>query len=848
MRYINYLEPTNHLFIRLGTLLVLLIGLMTQYKAFSQAVPYSITGRVTESETGDPVPFANVVLQGTTIGTTTDFEGFYTIKTTIPADTLVVSYIGYTPRKKAIIRGKTQKVNFQLNAAVGVGFKEIEVTAGENPAYEIIRRAVRNRERNDPQGLRAYDYESYNKVEIDIDNIGEKFAKRPLMKQIKALVDSLASIAGEDGKPIIPIFISESISRYYYTKEPERTHEAIQKTKVTGVGLDDGAFVTNLIGSSFQQYNFYNSQIEILGKAFISPIATGWKFTYDMELADSLFIGEDWCYKIILHPWREADLAFNGAIWIAKEDYGIKRVDLTIGRQANVNFVNKIKIQQEWFRTRTGNWLPAKNRMLIDIAQLDDNWAGLLAKFYTSNKDFRINNEAPDELFAKPVEFAEDAREQKKGFWETNRHDTLTKEEEKMLKMIDTIKTLPVVKTYVEIVDIAINGYQRFGKIDVGPYLQGLAINNIEGVRMRMGFRTNSFFSKKWSFEPFLGYGTKDGRFKYGIGIDHVLSRKHWTVLKFNYSYDIDQVALLDNNARATSLFYAATKWADINIGRPFVSEDVKLTLEREHFKGFTTTTFVNYVQANPLFEFGHNIRESDGSISIRSGNFNWQEVGTNLRYARKEFLLEDNTNQRTSIYTRLSPVFNLRYIYGVGNFGPVSKPYHKITAGVNHYLNYGALGTGRYIIEGGIIPSELPYPLLKAHLGNPFLAYNQNAFNVMNYFEFVSDRWVSLSYQHNFEGLFTNSIPYFSKLNWRLLVQGKVLFGELSPMNKEFNRVAGYENAISYLDGRPYAEAGWGIENIFRFIRIDFIHRLTYLERPNVSPFGVRVGVQFKL
>lgn len=824
----------------------LLFGL-TSWAQTTKTPPATIvSGKVTEAETGDPIPFAAVVFKGSTTGTNTDFEGKFTLKTTKPVDSIQVVYVGFKTRVKAVQRGQSQTINFQL-ASTAYQKQEIVVVAGENPAYEIMRRVVRNKDRNDRKNITSYEYEAYNKVEVDIDNIGEKFAKRPIMRKIKSVVDSMAKIVGEDGKPLIPIFISESISKYYATSNPDRTHEDILKTKVKGVGLDEGSFITNIIGSSLQQYNFYDNNVEILGKAFVSPLSTFWRLSYDFELKDSMFVGEDWCYKLIVYPRREADLAFSGTIWITKEDYALKRCDLVTTKTTNINFVSKLKLQQELVRMRNGAWLPSKNRLLVDIANLNDQWAGLLAKSYSSNKNFRINNEAPPEIFEKPIEFAEDAREDDAKFWDRNRHDTLSSDELKMMNMIDTIRKLPVVRTYVEIIDIAINGSQRFGKVDVGPYIQTLAINNVEGLRTRLGFRTNSFWNKKWTIEAFGAYGSMDGRFKGGLALEHIFSRKRWTQAGIKVTHDLEQLALQDNTLSPSGLFYAFTKWADIKVARPFYATTYEGFVTRELFKGFNPTLTVRHRTWDPAFNFVYPVREGDQIVPGYDG-FSNTEAQLDIRYCAKEYLLEDNTNQRYAIYSRLSPTYSLRFVAGQANVGGQMLDYQRISAGINHYLNYGLLGSGRYIVEAGLIPSTVPYPLLKTPLGNPFPVFAPAAFNTMNFFEFVNDRWVSVSYQHFFEGAFLNSIPIVKKANLRFTAQGKMLFGQLSGRNNDYNTLQGIEPQFATMDQRPFAEVGYGIENIFRFASINFIHRLSYLERPNARPFYVKVGAAFKL
>ena len=254
-------------------------------------------GKIIDSSSGDAIPFVNVVFKGTSIGTTSDFDGNFLIKTTRPTDSIQASYIGYVLKSKLIRKGVRQTINFQLLEET-THLEAVVVNAGENPAWEILRNVVKNKERNDKRKLIAYEYETYSKIEVDVDNISDKMRESTVMKKIAQVLDSVERIAGEDGKPILPLFITESVSKLYYRDDPVLKTEHILKTKISGVGVEDGDIVTQLIGSSFQEYNFYQNWLNILSKDFVSPIADGWRLYYEYDLTDSLFIGHDF-YSLV---------------------------------------------------------------------------------------------------------------------------------------------------------------------------------------------------------------------------------------------------------------------------------------------------------------------------------------------------------------------------------------------------------------------------------------------------------------------------------------------------------------------------------------------------------------------
>ncbi|MFZ6002246.1 MAG: DUF5686 family protein, partial [Bacteroidota bacterium] len=235
-----------------------------------------VQGKVTDAASGDPIPFVNVVFKGTTVGGTTDFDGKFLIKTSKPVDSVVATYIGYRPRTKAIKPGVSQTITFQLEEDV-INLQEVVIKAGENPAFEVLRNVVRNKNKNDKRKFTAYEYDTYTKIEIDVDNISDKLREKKFMKKITQVLDSVDRIAGEDGKPILPLFITESVSKLYYRDDPSLKTERVLNTKIHGVGIEDGTTVMQVVGSSFQEYNFYQNWLNILTKEFVSPIADGWR-------------------------------------------------------------------------------------------------------------------------------------------------------------------------------------------------------------------------------------------------------------------------------------------------------------------------------------------------------------------------------------------------------------------------------------------------------------------------------------------------------------------------------------------------------------------------------------------
>lgn len=826
--------------------LALLACLLASLSGHAQTI---VSGKVTDAGSGDPIPFANVVFKGTSIGTTTDFDGNYSLKTTAPVDSLQASYIGYFPKTKAVKKGITQVINFQLEEQLN-SLNEVVITPGENPAFEILKQVDNNRRVHDKRRLTAYEYETYTKIEIDIDNMSDKFRKRKIVQKITQVLDSVDRIAGEDGKPILPLFISENVSKLYYRDNPRLKTEHILKSKITGVGIEDGDMVTQLVGSSFQEYNFYQHWLNIVGKDFISPIADAGRLYYEYDLTDSVYINGFYCYRIDFYPKSPQDLAFTGTMWITKHEYALKQIDASIGKQANLNFIEKIKIQQELDPTGDGAWLPVKNRVLIDVSELTQNTAGMLAKFYTSNKNVTINQPKENSFYAQSIVLDDNAYADKdEDSWDLLRHEPLSDTEKSVYRMIDTLQNIPVVKTYTDLIMLAVNGYYETGKIEIGPVLSIASINDIEGVRFQPGFRTNEHFSRKWMLGMQVGYGFKDEKFKYNFNATYILDRKRYTTISLRTRRDLNRIGVDDEALADNYIFLAAQRWGTYRAGYYF--DETRFNVQRELFKGFSQRIALRYNTFSPAFDFGYKW----GEPAVIKQKFQTAEAIFETRFARDEMFVQGQ-NIRYSLGVTRWPIITFTYVRGINDVFGSDFTYNKTRLSVDQPIRWGVLGKARAKLTGEYIFEALPYPLLAYHLGNQTGFYTSATFNLMNFGEFVSDSYASFQYNHNFEGFLLNRIPLMRKLKWRLVGTANVLYGGLSQKNQvllldEFPD--GRDAAkVGFLErGKPYVELGYGIENIFKFFRIDFMHRLTYLDHETeakVRKFGILFSAQLTL
>ncbi|MBS1635071.1 MAG: carboxypeptidase-like regulatory domain-containing protein [Bacteroidetes bacterium] len=798
------------------------------------AQTYTIRGKVYNSETKEPLPFVPVLIKGTTTGMSTDFDGNFSITTDKLGDSLVAVYVGYQRLAKPILRGQNQEVNMPL-VLEGVNLMEVVVKAGENPAWRIIRNVISHKEKNNRKRLGAYQYESYNKVEFDLNRISKEMRERKIFKPIQFVFDNVDSVnSGE--RPSLPIFITETLSDFYYRTDPKLKKEVIKANKITGI---ENTSITQVMGDMYQNINVYDNNLIIFEKDFVSPISDNGFFYYKYYLEDSLFIGSTRCYQIRFKPKRAQELCFSGNMWISDTTWAVKRLEMSIPKDANINFINAASVVQE-FNQVDSTWMLSKDRLVIDFA-MNQKQVGVYGRKTTSYTDFVINQ--PKEVkfyeFGDKIVVEDSANTKSEEFWQQHRHDSLTEREQKIYHMIDTIKTLPIYKTWVDIFTLFVSGYKEVNNFEIGPYFNLLSYNKIEGPRLRFGGRTSSKFSRWYELNGYVAYGFQDEKWKYSLGFKTFITKKpHRQLVGMTYRSDYEILGQSQNGFSQDNLFASFFRTSPL---RNLTRVDYTYAwYEREWLDGLTTKiTLANRIMT-PLGGAKYLYYRNDGSIGDK-GRIKNTEVRLNVRFAYKEKYVSGDFT-RISLGTRW-PVVQLNYAKSLQNAFEGEYDYQKFVINVDDRVRFSSiLGYTDYTLEAGKIWGAVPYPLMELHGGNETYVYDYMSYNMMKYYEFASDQYASVGVYHHFEGLLFNKIPLLRKLKWREVVTCKSLWGSVSDQNR---KTLIFPSTLRALDNGPYMEASAGIENIFKVFRIDALWRMTY-QRPKASDnFGVKVGFQ---
>ena len=823
----------------------LLLLLTLAMAAVAQAQSTRISGTVTDAVTGETLPAVNIVFRDSRVGTTTGIDGRYAIDTYYATDSLVFSFIGYVPRKVAVRRDRTQVIDVRLEPSA-TALAEVEVRpTGENPALEILRRVVRHKPANNREKLSAYQYEAYNKVEFDLNNITEEFTQKKLFRPFAFIFDNIDST---DAKPYLPIFMTESLSEVYYRQKPKARKEFIRGTKVSGV---ENESISQFMGDMYQNVNIYENFLVIFGRNFISPIADGGKGYYDYYLTDSAYVGRHWCYRLDFKPKRPQELAFQGTMWVNDTTYAVRRIEAGIPDKANLNFVQGFLVRQEYDQVAREVWMLVRDELVVDLNVIKDTGRpnknhvqGLYGRRTATYRDFAINQERDEAFYAgsEEVVVAIDPLSLGSDYWDTHRHVPLTKKEHAIYHMVDTMKTIPRFRTYIDIVNTVVTGYYPLGDVELGPYFTTYSFNPVEGNRFRAGLRTSSQWSRRFEMEGYLAYGTLDQEFKYGVGGRGFITKEPRLIAGLYYKQDLEQLGQSTDAFRQDNILSSAFRRTPNN--KLTLVEEYKAYLDREWFMGFSSMVMLRHRRLAPRGTLEYIVPTDAEEKTARISQLITTEAVLYTRFAYKEkYVAGDFT--RVSLGTRY-PALELSVAKGLQGVIDGQFDYTKVTARLYHRQPLGTFGFLRYWVTAGQLYSEpLPYPLLILHAGNETFYFDELAFNTMNFFEFVSDRYASLYLDHHFDGLFLNRIPLFRRLKWREVVGAKAVVGALDRKHEQEMVLLPFTYDLS---GGPFAEVSLGVENILKMLRVDMVRRLTYLDHPNTKPwaFRVRMNVTF--
>ncbi|MBS1643821.1 MAG: carboxypeptidase-like regulatory domain-containing protein [Bacteroidetes bacterium] len=818
--------------------------------AAPKMIEYELTGVVQDKATGEGIPFATVFFSGTGVGTPADLDGKFSLKFSgQPSDTLMVTAIGYRGFSKKFILAKDTRpsVLIELNREVAA-LDEFVFHAGEDPAITLLKKIIAAKPKNNPDRLQNYSYKVYNKLEVDIRNLTRKQFEAlpiPMIKQFGFIYNNLDSTS--EKQPFLPFYLTESISNYYFRRNPKKTREFIEATQVRGLKNES---VDQFLGANYQNVNAYDNFIPVFQQSFVSPISDQGLFYYKYRIKDTQTAYGHPIILVSFRPKRAGENCFYGDFWVVDSSFALQRISLEVPKNANINYVSRVSLYQETAPVHDSLWFTIKDKFIADFnLPYSPRLPGFIGRKTTQYSNVVTNNRTIDKVLDNPdshrdVEVNDSARLRNDAFWAAARPDSLSKNEQAIYDMVDTLDGLPIFQRMKRTLKFLFGGNVSVGPLDIGPYYNVYSSNTIEGSRVRLGLATNEKLWKDIRLSGYGAYGFKDKAFKYYADAFWIMNRYPRSYLFASYRQDIDRSNnYYDNQVSADNLFSNVGRKHGVPLKFAGV-QDTRLEYYKEYYSGFSHFLAFQHRVFDPYAPL------PDGGIFIdESGNPSLSTTETSvelrLRYAYKEVFLASNYF-RSSLGSKY-PIPELRFSWGIPHVLGSAYKYKKISFSVSDKVKIAPLGSLYYNVFAGRTFGTVPYPYLDVAPGNEFYYYNKFAFNMMNRFEFLSDRYAGFNIEHSIGGGIFNYIPYLRKARLRQFWTAKGIIGTLSEANKQLNFTPSYQ--FKTLESSPYIEIGTGVENILQLFRIDFIWRVTPQPLPTEERrkyFGVFGSVKF--
>ena len=847
-----------------------------------------IRGVVLDDVTGDSIPFASVAYKGRNVATSCNARGHFHIKKH-KGWRLTFSAIGYVTQTINVTEDTPEELVIRLHnedlelSEVIVKSKKSRYSRKNNPAVELMKKVIAAKKVNKLENKDFYSYDKYEKMTLSINNIAPEALLHGFLARRKYMIDQVEKSPISD-KLIMPVSITEQSSKVLYRKDPKKERTIIDGERTEGVNqlIQSGVILNALSADVFSEVDIYDDDIRLLQRTFLSPIANEAIGFYRYYIIDTLKIERDSCIHLTFVPNNQQDMGFSGELYILKDTtYHVKRVSLTIPRNSAVNFIDDMRINQEYERLINGEWVLSLNDMFVEMTinrAMGRYLINRVSKRY--NYDF---GPIPNTLLRGMEETKRDPDYdlRNEAYWDACRQLPLSKSEANMGRFIREMRTSNGFGIILFAAKAVIENYVETGtennpsKFDIGPINSMFSFNSSDGFRLRLSGFTTANLNKHVFLSGFLAHGFKSNSNYYRSTLTYSFNEKKYLAseypqrtISFTSTYDSgspsDKFATNDKDNVFTSM-----KWSDASKRMYSNCQNIHFKYETEWGLKLSTKAKVEKNEAigellfKPLSDYAmdginyvggpwEDYYDADPN-SLHNGIMRNTELEFEVEYSPGRIYV--NSKQGRVLVNRDATVFTLSHTLGLKGVLGGQYSYNVTEIGLYRRFWLNSWGRMTWNVKAGCQWNQVPYPLLIAPASNLSYIVQHQCFNLINNMEFLNDRYASLMWDWDFAGKILNRIPLIRRLKWRESAGFCLLWGGLSDKNNP-NVSANWHshNLMAFPQGcyimdtkRPYMEFSVGIHNIFKFFRIIYVHRVNYKYLPTAGKDGFRIGFRME-
>lgn len=801
----------------------------------------TIIGIIIDKETKEPIPFSNAYIKGTLTGVVSDFDGVFKITIPTSTDSLWFNSMGYVDCSLPLsaLKADTNRV---IMRPTTIAIREIKVTPDDAPR-RIVKAVIRNKPHNDPSVHQRTKFEKYVRWEYAINNIGEK---NWLLKGATDLMKM-----DEDSNKYLPVYFSETLSLNETQKKPKRMRSTIIADDVKGIDVFKQYEIGGFSSSLDQEVSFYDDVVKVLGVGFVSPIADNALQYYKYYITDSTLIGADSTrvYTIKFRPKNEGDKTFIGTMDIETKHFSVMSIDADMPKYTNINFVKKLKIKSTYQFINDTIPFYGTNQMQMHVDYMpvnsDKKRLEIMCRMFNSHSKVEVNQPTELVLSAKALQYETlkqpGYKQRDSLFWVQNRHSELSVEDVEATSSIDSLNNVGNVKKFNLLAKLALTGFLDCGKWELGPYTEVFNTNKIEGVHLGMGLRNSKEISEHWMVMGVVGIGLKNSRLTYQGGVGYRFDSPFRRAIQAEY---YDRLVKIGENENILYLYENMLTTSETNIIAQLFKREVidELMYERQtriKYDHEWITGISSKISVAAKWQFSPKYYP----FTILGNNVDkvmQQEVSFDTRFSFNEKYIDDGM-QRVYMSTDY-PILHFTIACGHTEAANNESYYTRIHSTLKHQAYIGQTELN-YAVEGGIYWGKLPYSLLEMPRGNKTYGFYRYDFNLMNYLEFVNDKYLYTYVDWYLNGRLFHHIPRLNRIGLREVIGFKAMLGSLSDKHLA---MLDLPEKVSH-SHKPYLEVNAGIDNIFRFFRADVVYRLTESEI-GAPRIGLRFQFNFKL
>ena len=840
----------------------------------------TITGIVTDSQTGDTLAFPSASYHGHQVAVSGNGSGRFSIVKHV-GWVLTISSVGYKSQSIVVQESTPDIMNVRLKsdtkqlAEVVIKQKRGKYSRKNNPAVELMRRVIAAKKRTDLDNHDFYQYNKYQKLTLAFNGITPQDLDSGLISKHKWMTSQI-ELCPYNNKLILPVSVDETVTRHLYRKNPRSKKDIITGQNTTGINqlIQTGDILNTMMKDVFTDVDIYDDQIRLLQYPFTSPIGKDAIGFYRYYIEDTVYVGQDRCYHLQFLPNNQQDFGFSGELYIlADSTLHVKQCNLRLPKKSDVNFVENLQVKQTYTRLPGGEWVLTVDDMIVELSV-----AKFLQKLIVI-RTTRLNDYAfdvlPHKLFKGKARerYEADAMMRDEAFWDRYRTVELTKSESSMNEFVHRIEQLKGFKYIIFGAKALIENFVETGspkhpsKVDIGPINTIITRNFIDGFRTRVSAQTTANLNPHWFLSGYYAHGWGSRKDYYKAELTYSFNKKEYLprefpkrTLTFTSTYDITSPSDKFVHTDKDNVF-TALKWAKVD--KMMFYNRQQLAFEREEEWGFKTMLSLK-TEANEAAGtlFFQPLKNPDPRLSDLISNLSDLEAGRLLHNGKirtTELKLKFeispgrtyiNTKQRRIPINLDAPVFSISHTMGFKGFLGGEYDYNVTELGVYKRFWLNSWGKVDTRIKAGAQWNKVPFPLLIMPAANLSYIVNEESFGLINNMEFLNDRYASMEMEWDLNGKLFNRIPLLKKLKWRELLGVRCLWGHLTDKNNPTLAQNASDGVLmQFPDGcnvmdphRPYVELVAGIHNIFKILHVEYVRRMTYNNLLTAHKHGIRL------